>query len=118
VSREREGKATYRSRSRDNVCAERRRCGLRTSSSHKGGVVAIIAIHLDRTAEFNYDQLLWGEHQLRSVANMTRSDAHDFLEWRAIGLLPKVRSLPLGNANEALVLVKSDSLDCAAAIIP
>ncbi|HTU81842.1 MAG TPA: zinc-binding alcohol dehydrogenase family protein, partial [Candidatus Acidoferrales bacterium] len=48
-------------------------------SLRKGGIVAINAIHLDRMPEFDYDSLLWGERQLRSVANMTRDDARDFL---------------------------------------
>jgi len=42
------------------------------SSLRKAGVVAINAIHLDRIPEFDYDRLLWGERQIRSVANMTR----------------------------------------------
>ena len=85
----------------------------------KGGVVAINAIHLDRIPEFNYDRLLWGERQLRSVANMTRSDARDFLKIAsAIGLRPKVHSFPLDRANEALASVKSDSVDGAAVIVP
>ena len=42
--------------------------------------MAINAIHLDRFPEFNYDKLLWGERQIRSVANMTREDARDFLK--------------------------------------
>jgi propanol-preferring alcohol dehydrogenase len=49
------------------------------SSLRKGGIVAINAIHLDRMPEFDYDRLLWGERQIRSVANMTRADARDFL---------------------------------------
>ena len=49
------------------------------SSLRKGGVVAINAIHLDRVPEFDYDRLLWGERQLRSVTNMTRADGRDFL---------------------------------------
>ncbi len=49
------------------------------SSLRKGGIVAINAIHLDRMPQFDYDRLLWGERQIRSVANMTRVDAHDFL---------------------------------------
>ena len=49
------------------------------ASLRKGGVVAINAIHLDRMPQFDYDQLLWGERQIRSVANMTRQDARDFL---------------------------------------
>ena len=52
------------------------------SSLRKGGVVAINAIHLDRIPEFDYDRLLWGERQIRSVANMTRADARDFLKIR------------------------------------
>ncbi|HEY4902718.1 MAG TPA: hypothetical protein VIH89_04530, partial [Candidatus Sulfotelmatobacter sp.] len=43
-----------------------------------GGVVAINAIHLDQMPAFDYDKLLWGERQIRSVANMTRTDARDF----------------------------------------
>ena len=53
------------------------------SSLRKGGVVAINAIHLDRIPEFDYDRLLWGERQIRSVANMTRADARDFLDLAA-----------------------------------
>lgn len=88
------------------------------SSLRKGGVVAINAIHLDRIPEFNYDQLLWGERQLRSVANMTRSDARDFLRIAGdIGLRPKVTAFPLDQANEALLAVKSDSIDGAAVLV-
>jgi propanol-preferring alcohol dehydrogenase len=85
----------------------------------KGGVVAINAIHLDRIPQFDYDRLLWGERQLRSVANMTRSDARDFLRIASeIGLRPKVTSFPLDQANEALVAIKTDSIDGAAVIVP
>jgi alcohol dehydrogenase, propanol-preferring len=89
------------------------------ASLRKGGVVAINAIHLDRMPQFDYDTLLWGERQLRSVANMTRVDARDFLRTAAeIGLKPKVTAFPLARANEALQAVKNDSIDGAAAIIP
>jgi len=87
------------------------------ASLRKGGVVAINAIHLDRMPEFDYDRLLWGERQLRSVANMTRADARDFLQLAAeIGLRPKVTAFPLEQVNEALRAVKSDSIDGAAVI--
>jgi len=89
------------------------------SSLRKGGVVAINAIHLDRIPQFDYDRLLWGERQIRSVANMTRSDARDFLAMAAaIGLHPKVTAFSLDQANEALSAVKSDSIDGAAVIVP
>jgi propanol-preferring alcohol dehydrogenase len=87
------------------------------SSLRKGGVVAINAIHLDRIPQFDYDSLLWGERQIRSVANMTRADARDFLEIAAkIGLQPKVTVFPLEQANEALAAVKQDRIDGAAVI--
>jgi alcohol dehydrogenase, propanol-preferring len=89
------------------------------ASLRKGGVVAINAIHLDRIPEFDYDRLLWGERQIRSVTNMTRTDARDFLQIAAeTGLRPKVTAFPLSQANEALVAVKNDSIDGAAAILP
>src|SRR5271157_632635 len=89
------------------------------ASLRKGGVVAVNAIHLDRIPEFDYDRLLWGERQIRSVANMTRDDARDFLQLAAeIKLHPKVTSFSLGQANEALAAVKSDAIDGAAAIVP
>jgi propanol-preferring alcohol dehydrogenase len=88
-------------------------------SIRKGGVVAINAIHLDRIPEFDYDELLWGERQIRSVANMTRADARDFLAIAAdIGLRPRVTVFPLERANEALSRLKSDSIDGAAVIVP
>lgn len=88
-------------------------------SLRKGGVVAINAIHLDGMPAFDYDKLLWGERQIRSVANMTRQDARDFLETAAqIGLRPKVTVFPLAQANEALQTVKNDSIDGAAVLAP
>jgi propanol-preferring alcohol dehydrogenase len=88
------------------------------SSLRKGGVVAINAIHLDRVPQFDYDRLLWGERQLRSVTNMTRSDARDFLEIAAeIGMRPKVTEFSLHQANDALLAVKRDAIDGAAVIV-
>jgi len=89
------------------------------SRLRKGGVVAINAIHLDRVPQFDYDTLLWGERQIRSVANMTRADARDFLTLAGqIGLRPKVTVFPLDQANEALMAVKRDAVDGAAVIVP
>ena len=89
------------------------------SSLRKGGVVAINAIHLDRMPRFDYDRLLWGERQIRSVANMTRDDARDFLALAAaIKLKPQVTSFPLDKANQALQALKADSINGAAVILP
>ncbi|HEY7405011.1 MAG TPA: zinc-dependent alcohol dehydrogenase family protein [Candidatus Angelobacter sp.] len=89
------------------------------ASLRKGGVVAINAIHLDRIPEFDYDRLLWGERQIRSVTNMTRADARDFLELAAeIRLKPRATVFALGQANEALAAIKNDAIDGAAVILP
>ena len=89
------------------------------ASLRKGGVVAINAIHLDRMPQFDYDKLLWGERQIRSVANMTRADARDFLKIAAaIDLRPRVTAFPLAQANQALLAIKQDAIDGAAAIVP
>jgi propanol-preferring alcohol dehydrogenase len=89
------------------------------SCLRKGGVVAINAIHLDRIPQFDYDRLLWGERQIRSVANMTRADARDFLAIAAeIGVKPKVTAFPLERANEALAAIKGDAVDGSAVIVP
>lgn len=89
------------------------------ASLRKGGVVAINAVHLDRIPEFDYDRLLWGERQIRSVTNMTRVDARDFLHVAsAIGLRPSVTAFPLDRANEALRAIKDDAIDGAAVIVP
>lgn len=88
------------------------------ASLRKGGVVAINAIHLDRMPQFDYDKMLWGEHQIRSVTNMTRADARDFLHISAeIKLNAKVTSFPLTRVNEALAAVKNDAIDGAAVVV-
>jgi alcohol dehydrogenase, propanol-preferring len=85
----------------------------------KGGIVAINAIHLDRIPQFDYDRLLWGERQLRSVANMTRKDAQDFLALaNRIGLRPSAAAFTLERANEALASLKADEIQGAAVILP
>jgi propanol-preferring alcohol dehydrogenase len=89
------------------------------SSLRKGGIVAINAIHLDQMPAFDYDKLLWGERQIRSVANMTRADARDFLAIAAeIGIHPRVRTFPLDHANEALQAVKHETAEGPVVILP
>jgi alcohol dehydrogenase, propanol-preferring len=89
------------------------------SSLRKGGVVAINAIHLDQMPAFDYDTLLWGERQIRSVANMTRNDARDYLQLAAeINLKPQVQIFPLDRANEALHAVKNETAKGPCVIVP
>ena len=89
------------------------------SSLRKGGVVAINAIHLNQMPAFDYDTLLWGERQIRSVANMTRQDARDFLALaHQLNIRPQVTVLPLEHANEALLAVKDEKNAGSAVLVP
>ncbi len=89
------------------------------SSLRKGGIVAINAIHLDQMPAFDYDKLLWGERQIRSVANMTRQDARDYLQLAAeINIKPQVNIFPLDHANEALQAVKNETANGPCVILP
>jgi propanol-preferring alcohol dehydrogenase len=82
-------------------------------------VVAINAIHLDSMPTFDYDNLLWGERQIRSVANMTRQDARDFLEIaHRLNIQPRIKVFSLDDANKALLAVKQESEDGSAVIVP
>jgi propanol-preferring alcohol dehydrogenase len=84
----------------------------------KGGVVAINAIHLDQMPAFDYDGLLWGERQIRSVANMTRQDARDFIAVAdALKIKPRIVTFPLEQANQALEAVKHETEDGSSVIV-
>lgn len=88
-------------------------------SLRKGGVVAINAIHLDRMPSFDYDTLLWGERQIRSVTNLTRDDAREFLELAArVPILAETTVFPLRDVAAALEAVRGDRLDGAAVVVP
>jgi len=68
----------------------------------RGGVVAINAIHLDKLPEMPYDDLWW-ERSIRSVANVTRQDAREYLALAArINLTTDIETHPLSDANVAL----------------
>ena len=84
----------------------------------KGGVVVCGGIHMSDIPTFPYE-LLWEERVLRSVANLTRADAREFLS-----LAPKVPvkttvvPMPLARANEALSRLRQGELTGAAVLIP
>jgi len=89
------------------------------ASLRKGGVVAINAIHLNQMPAFDYDKLLWGERQIRSVANMTRVDARDFLALaHKLNIQPRVSIFSLDQANQALMAVKDETQNGSAVIVP
>jgi len=89
------------------------------ASLRKGGVLAINAIHLDQMPAFDYDTLLWGERQIRNVANMTRQDARDFLQVaHDLNIRPQVQAFSLEHANEALMSVKEETAHGSVVIVP
>lgn len=68
----------------------------------RGGVLVVNAIHLDEIPAFPYADLWW-ERTLRSVANVTRRDAVEFMELAArIPVRTTVQPYPLERANDAL----------------
>jgi propanol-preferring alcohol dehydrogenase len=84
----------------------------------RGGTVAINAIHLDRIPEFPYE-LLWWERSVRSVANVTRADAREFLALAAaIPIRTAVQTFPLDGGNEALRRLASGELEATAVLVP
>jgi propanol-preferring alcohol dehydrogenase len=74
----------------------------------KGGRVVINAIRkVNPIPELDYAQLLWHEREVKSVANVARQDALEFLPLAAqIGIKPEVQEFTLEQANEALLSLK------------
>ena len=83
-----------------------------------GGTVVCGGIHMSDIPTFPYEYL-WQERVLRSVANLTRADAHDFL-----GLAPHVpvrthvHQYPLERANDALEDLRAGRFTGAAVVVP
>lgn len=84
----------------------------------KGGVVVCAGIHMTPIPSFEYD-LLWGERVLRSVANLTRADGHDFLALApAVPVKTEVEVYPLEAAREALERMKAGEVVGTAVLVP
>ena len=84
----------------------------------KGGIVVCGGIHMSDIPSFPYD-ILWGERVLRSVANLTRQDAIDFLALAPrIPVRTRIEEFPLERANEALHALRSGQLTGAAVLRP
>jgi propanol-preferring alcohol dehydrogenase len=83
-----------------------------------GGVVVCAGIHMSDIPSFPY-RLLWQERTVRSVANLTRQDAREFLSLAAeVPLDTRVRTYPLEDANLALDDLRRGRLSGAAVLIP
>ena len=82
----------------------------------RGSTVVCAGIHMSPIPSFPYD-ILWGERQVRSVANLTRRDGEEFLEL-ATRARVKTRPLPyaLEQANQALDDLRAGRLQGAAVL--
>jgi propanol-preferring alcohol dehydrogenase len=84
----------------------------------KGGRVVCAGIHMSDIPSFPYD-LLWGERQVMSVANLTRKDGIDFLKAAAAAnIRTHTTVFPLDQANEALARLRDGRLVGAAVLRP
>ncbi len=82
----------------------------------KGGVVVCGGIHMSDIPAFPYE-LLWGERSVRSVANLTRRDAEEFLALAPqVPVTSEVTPFPLEQANEALAALRGGQLRGAAVL--
>ena len=84
----------------------------------RGGTVVCGGIHMSDIPAFPYS-ILWGERQLRSVANLTRRDAREFLELAPqVPVRTSVTAYPLAEANQALADLRDGRLSGAAVLVP
>ncbi len=82
------------------------------------GVVVCAGIHMSEIPAFSYD-LLWGERVVRSVANLTRSDAREFMETAGrVSVRTVVHRYPLDDANRALDDLRHGRFQGAAVLVP
>jgi alcohol dehydrogenase, propanol-preferring len=82
-----------------------------------GGTVVCAGIHMSDIPSFPYS-VLWGERVLRSVANLTREDAQDFLKLApTIPIETAVEVHPLAAANVALDRLRSGSIRGSAVLL-
>ncbi len=86
------------------------------SASAKGARVISAGIHMSEIPAFDYD-ILWGERQLGSVANLTRADGEEFLELAPrVPIHTEIEVYPLSAAQQALSDIRSGSLQGAAVL--
>jgi propanol-preferring alcohol dehydrogenase len=84
----------------------------------RGGVVVCAGIHMSDIPSFPY-HLLWHERTIRSVANLTRQDAREFLALAATASIKtRVTKYALVDANRALADLRAGNIRGAAVLMP
>ena len=81
----------------------------------KGGRLVLAVIRKrNPIPPLDYARLLWDEKEIKSVANITRRDAREFLPLAAeIPIIPEVQEFKLEEANHALILLKQGKIQGA-----
>jgi propanol-preferring alcohol dehydrogenase len=88
------------------------------AATRKGGTIVCGGIHMSDIPSFPY-RLLWEERTVRSVANLTRRDAEEFLALAPkAGIRPTTQTYPLERANQALRDLRDGALEGAAVLLP
>ena len=86
-------------------------------STAKGGTVVCAGIHMSDIPSFPYS-LLWEERVVRSVANLTRADAEDFMALAPlVPVRTQVEMFPLADANRALDRLRRGEVRGAAVLV-
>jgi alcohol dehydrogenase, propanol-preferring len=84
----------------------------------RGGTVVCAGIHMSDIPSFPYEAL-WEERTVRSVANLTRQDAREFLDLAPlIPVRTQVEVFPLSQVNVALDRLRGGSINGSAVIDP
>jgi propanol-preferring alcohol dehydrogenase len=87
------------------------------AATKKGGTVVSGGIHMSDIPSFPY-RILWEERVVRSVANLTRCDAEEFLALAPeAGITTETVSYPLARANDALSDLRNGALQGAAVLV-
>jgi len=87
------------------------------SHTDRGGTVVCASIHMSDIPSFPY-RILWQERTIRSVANLTRRDAIEFLEIAPkVPVKTHVQPYPLAEANAALTDLREGRLQGAAVLM-
>jgi propanol-preferring alcohol dehydrogenase len=82
----------------------------------KGGTIVCGGIHMSDIPAIPYD-LLWGERVIRSVANLTREDGHEFMDiLKQIPVKTEISTYALSDANKALEDLRAGKFNGAAVL--
>jgi len=83
----------------------------------KGGTVVCAGIHMSDIPSFPYE-ILWGERQIKSVANLTRKDGEEFFDIAPkVPIQTVVETFDLNEANEALEKLRNGKINGAAVLV-